>query len=131
MISSRRTPDAVRAFIQAYKGAERWANDHPDEAEELTAEAVGMHHVTSHVYSDSGEITDAILQPWIDAMVMDGTISEGQVKPSDLYITEFSDLWANEIAPQPLDPFPLSLTAGNVDLDPETSDVILARTAAT
>ncbi|WP_147654231.1 ABC transporter substrate-binding protein [Methanomassiliicoccus luminyensis] len=101
-----KNPDAVRAFVQAYKGAERWANDHPHEAEGITAHAVGLHHVTSHRYSDSGKITDEVLQPWIDAMVMDGTIAAGEVEPSDLYTTEFGDLWENSTGPQPLDPFP-------------------------
>ncbi len=98
-------PDAVRAFIKAYKDAERWSNDHRKEAGELTAKTIGLSSATAHYYSYTGKITDADIQPWIDAMVTDGVIKEGQFKPSDLYTTEFSDLWVNESAPQPLNPF--------------------------
>lgn len=123
----KKNPDAVRAFIQAYKGAERWANDYPEEAAEITSHAIDLHHVTSHNYSDSGRITDDVLQPWIDAMVMDGTIKEGSVAPSDLYTDEFSDLWVNSTGPQPLDPFPSS-EHGTADvLDDEAFAAIRAR----
>jgi ABC-type nitrate/sulfonate/bicarbonate transport system substrate-binding protein len=98
-------PDAVRAYIKAYKDAERWSNDHRAEAGELTAKTIGLTSSTAHYYSYSGAITDADIQPWIDAMVTEGTIAAGQYKPSDLYTTEFSDLWVNETAPQPLNPF--------------------------
>jgi ABC-type nitrate/sulfonate/bicarbonate transport system substrate-binding protein len=113
-------PDAVRAFIVAYKNAERWSNDHPSESGALTAETIGARSVTSHWYSYTGAITDELLQPWIDALVSDGTLTSGQIRPSDLYTTEFSDLWVNKTAPQPLDPHGPSAivadTAGSLGL---------------
>jgi hypothetical protein len=39
-------------------------------------------------------------------MVANGEIPAGKYKPSDLYTTEFSDLWVNETAPSPLSPYP-------------------------
>lgn len=126
----KKNPDAVRAFIQAYKGAERWINDHPDEAAEITARAADMKNVAQHVYSDSGRITDDILQPWIDAMVKDEAIGEGEFVPSDLYTTEFSDLWVNSTGPQPLDPFPSSEHGASQVLDDEAIAAVRTRTAA-
>lgn len=98
--------DDVRTFIKAYKNGERWSNDHSTEAGELTAENIGLTTAAAHYYSYSGKIVDSDLQKWIDAMVADGSIPAGKYKPSDLYTTEFSDLWVNETAPQPLSPYP-------------------------
>ena len=99
-------PNDVRAFTKAYKDAERWSNDHPKESGELTAKNVGLPMANSHYYSYSGAINDSEIQQWIDVMVANGDIPAGKYKPSDLYTTEFSDLWVNETAPSPLSPYP-------------------------
>jgi ABC-type nitrate/sulfonate/bicarbonate transport system substrate-binding protein len=99
-------PDSVRAFINAYKNSERWSNDHLTESGILTAKTIGLSAATPHYYSYNGAVTDESIQPWINAMVADGDIKEGQYKPSDLYTTEFSDTWVNETALDPVDPFP-------------------------
>ncbi len=99
-------PDDVRKFAKAFKDAERWSNDYPNESGELTAKDIGLTTANSHYYSYSGAIDDSDLQKWIDAMVADGSIPAGKYKPSDLYTTEFSDLWVNETAPSPLNPYP-------------------------
>jgi hypothetical protein len=41
-------------------------------------------------------------------MVAAGELKAGQYKPSDLYTTQFSNLWVNESSPQPLNPYGLS-----------------------
>lgn len=115
----QKNPDSVKAFIQAYKGAERWINDHHGEAAEITKQATGMTHVAPHTYSDSGRITDDILKPWIEALGDDDEMEDEDsslenfkklygrdIQASDLYTEEFSDLWTNSTEPQPLDPFP-------------------------
>jgi len=99
-------PDDVRTFAKAFKDAEKWSNDHPNESGELTAKDIGLTTANSHYYSYSGAIEDSDIQKWIDAMVADGSIPAGKYKPSDLYTTEFSDLWVNETAPSPLNPYP-------------------------
>jgi ABC-type nitrate/sulfonate/bicarbonate transport system substrate-binding protein len=99
-------PDDVRKFAKAFKDAERWSNDHPNESGELTAKDIGLSTANAHYYSYSGAIDDSDIQKWIDAMVADGNIPSGKYKPSDLYTTEFSDLWVNETAPSPLSPYP-------------------------
>jgi len=99
-------PDAVRAFIKAYKNSERWSNEHPTESGILTAKTIGLANATSHWYSYSGAIADSDIQPWIDGMVADGYLKQGEYKPSDLYTTEFSDTWVNDTATLPLDPYP-------------------------
>jgi ABC-type nitrate/sulfonate/bicarbonate transport system substrate-binding protein len=101
-------PDAVRAFVEAYKSSERWSDDHQAQSAELTEKAIGQNSVTTHWYSYTGAINDSDLQLWIDALVSEGTIHAGEYQPSDLYTTEFSDLWVNESSPQPLNPYGLS-----------------------
>lgn len=119
----KKNPDTVRKFIQAYKAAERWSNDHPKEAGELTAKKIGLKTATTHWYSYTGEITDELLQPWIDAMVADGIIPEGKYKPSDLYTDDFSDLWIDDVGVQPLNPFNSETNQKNGWLN-KTNDVV-------
>ncbi|MDR2845940.1 MAG: ABC transporter substrate-binding protein [Candidatus Methanoplasma sp.] len=98
-------PDTVRQFIIAYKAAQRWSNDHQVEAGRLTADTIGLDNAVPHWASYSGKITDADLQPWIDALVKFGYLEKDQFKPSDLYTTEFSDLWVQPTKAEPLNPF--------------------------
>lgn len=86
-------PDAVRNFIKAYKKSEVWSNDNRQEAATITAKAIGLDSADTHWYSRSGAINDTQLQIWIDNLVADGVIKQGEYKPSDLYTTEFSDVW--------------------------------------
>jgi len=102
----KKNPEAVRAFIRAFKDSERWSNDHPTESGNLLKDNIGLSGAASHYYSYTGAISDSDIQPWIDEMVADGDLKAGEVKPSDLYTTEFSDLWVNETAPTPIDPYP-------------------------
>jgi ABC-type nitrate/sulfonate/bicarbonate transport system substrate-binding protein len=102
----KKNPEAVRAFIKAFKDSERWSNDHPAESGNLLKENIGLSGAASHYYSYTGAISDADIQPWIDEMVADGDLKAGEVKPSDLYTTEFSDLWVNETTPSPVNPYP-------------------------
>ncbi|MDR3283152.1 MAG: ABC transporter substrate-binding protein [Candidatus Methanoplasma sp.] len=98
-------PDSVRQFIKAYKGAQRWSDDHQTEAGKLTADTIGLSSAVPHWFSYNGVITNADIQPWIDAMVEFGLISEGEFKASDLFTTEFSDLWTSPTTPELLNPF--------------------------
>jgi ABC-type nitrate/sulfonate/bicarbonate transport system substrate-binding protein len=102
----QKNPDAVRAFIKAFKDSERWSNDHPVESGNLLKNDIGLSGAASHYYSYTGAISDSDIQPWIDEMVADGDLKPGEIKASDLYTTEFSDLWVNETTTSPLDPYP-------------------------
>ncbi len=86
-------PDAVRKFIKGYKNAQRWTNDHRDEAAEITSKEIGLENSTVHWDSYSGKVNEEQLQVWIDALVADGVIKPGEFKPKDLYTDEFKDAW--------------------------------------
>jgi ABC-type nitrate/sulfonate/bicarbonate transport system substrate-binding protein len=102
----QKNPEAVRAFIKAFKDSERWSNDHPVESGNLLKNNIGLSGAASHYYSYSGAISDSDIQPWIDEMIADGDLKAGEVKASDLYTTQFSDLWVNETTSSPLVPNP-------------------------
>jgi|AGTN01.2.fsa_nt_gi ABC-type nitrate/sulfonate/bicarbonate transport systems, periplasmic components len=93
----KNNPDTVRKFSKAFREALIWANDHRDEAGAITARNIGLDASTVHWYSYSGVITDEKIQPWIDAMVADGLLQPGEIKASDLYTTEFSDVWDTSV----------------------------------
>jgi ABC-type nitrate/sulfonate/bicarbonate transport system substrate-binding protein len=92
----KNNPDAVRKFIRGYKNSERWSNDNPVESATITAKEIGLEKSTVHFYNDTGEIDGSKIQKWIDAMVKDGIIKEGEYKPSDLYTDEFKDEWISK-----------------------------------
>jgi ABC-type nitrate/sulfonate/bicarbonate transport system substrate-binding protein len=92
----KNNPDTVRKFAEAYHSAEVWANSNPVEAANQTGNWIGLANDTNvHYYSWTGQISNSQLQDWINAMVADGDIKPGQYTPSDLYTTEFSDIWGN------------------------------------
>jgi len=97
-------PDTVRNFIKAYKDANRWSNDNRQEAGEITAKYIDLPYTANvHWYSPSGafdEEVDGYIQDWIDAMVADGLLEEGDFVPQDLYTTEFSDTWDTSLPNQ-------------------------------
>jgi ABC-type nitrate/sulfonate/bicarbonate transport system substrate-binding protein len=97
----KENPDVVRNFVNAFKDSERWANEHREEAGELTSEKIGLPFTANtHWYSPSGAITPEVkqlTQQWIDAMVADGIIKQGEFKPEDLYTTEFKDTWKTDL----------------------------------
>ncbi|MDR3206640.1 MAG: ABC transporter substrate-binding protein [Candidatus Methanoplasma sp.] len=98
-------PDSVREFIKAYKAAQRWSNDHQVEAGKLTADTIGLTSAVPHWFSYTGNITGADIQPWIDAMVEFGLIEQGEFVPSDLFTSEFNDVWGAPTKTEPLNPF--------------------------
>lgn len=97
-------PGTVRDFAGAFKEAERWTDNNREAAGNITAKDIGLPYTSNvHWYSQSGAIdntTKAYLQQWIDSMVADGDIQQGQYKPEDLYTTEFSDTWKTNLPDQ-------------------------------
>jgi ABC-type nitrate/sulfonate/bicarbonate transport system substrate-binding protein len=89
----KKNPDGVRKFIKAYKDAERWSNANPIESADITAKRIGLDKSTTYYYNETGEIKDAVIQKWIDAMVADGDLKPGEFTSKDLYTDEFKDLW--------------------------------------
>ncbi|MBZ9570202.1 ABC transporter substrate-binding protein [Methanobrevibacter sp. TMH8] len=90
-------PDVVKNFIKAFKESNQWSNENRQEAGEITSKNIDLPYTANvHWYSPSGKFdaeVDGYIQEWIDAMVADGLIKEGEYEPKDLYTTEFKDAW--------------------------------------
>jgi ABC-type nitrate/sulfonate/bicarbonate transport system substrate-binding protein len=88
-------PETVEKFIKGYKESERWCNENPKEAGNITAERLGLCEggAVSHYYSDKGDINETQLQMWLDEMTVQGLIRPNEYKVSDLYTDRFKNAW--------------------------------------
>jgi ABC-type nitrate/sulfonate/bicarbonate transport system substrate-binding protein len=88
-------PKTVEKFITGYKESERWCNENPREAGNITAEKLGLCDggAVSHYYSNNGNINESQLQAWLDEMTTQGLIKPGEFKVSDLYTDQFKSAW--------------------------------------
>lgn len=82
-------PDAVQRFVNAVKKAQEWANGHEEEAIELTAEYIGKEVTAVHYYYTSPGFPKEYIQPWIDDLVVEGTLKKDQLTVEDLITTKF------------------------------------------
>ncbi len=88
-------PMTVEKFITGYKEAERWCNENPREAGNITADRLGLCEggAVSHYYSDKGNVNESQLQTWLDEMTVQGLINPGEFKVLDLYTDQFKSVW--------------------------------------
>ena len=88
-------PETVEKFIKGYKESERWCNENPKEAGNITAERLGLCEggAVSHYYSDRGDINETQLQMWLDEMTIQGLIRSNEYKVSDLNTDRFKNTW--------------------------------------
>jgi ABC-type nitrate/sulfonate/bicarbonate transport system substrate-binding protein len=88
-------PETVEKFITGYKESERWCNENPLEAGNITAERLGLCDggAVSHYYSNKGNVNESQLQVWLDEMTTQGLIKPGEFKVSDLYTDQFKKAW--------------------------------------
>ena len=100
----RENPDIVRKFVEGSARAADWARDHPKEAKELAAKIMkdkGGNPELAKYWKGFGVrehalLLDSDVQFWIDWLVRDGRIKEGQFKPSDFYTNEFNPYYRGE-----------------------------------
>lgn len=95
-------PDATRDFVQGTARAIRWTQVTPrDEVVDRFAQIIANrkrnedtksieYWRSSGIPVAGGVIADRELQTWVDWLVRNGEISEGQIKASDLYTNEFN-----------------------------------------
>lgn len=94
----KENPEAVRKFVEASARAADWAKDNPVEARELAArimKAKGGNPEIAKYWKGFGVrehalLMDSDVQFWIDELVKDGRLGQGQYKPSDFYTNEFN-----------------------------------------
>jgi len=82
-------PEIVLRFAKAMQKAQVWANQNPEEAAKITADFIGSNGNASHWYAASTVMVEEQLKPWVDDLVANGKLREGQIKISDLLTHEF------------------------------------------
>jgi ABC-type nitrate/sulfonate/bicarbonate transport system substrate-binding protein len=80
-------PDVVKRFARAITKAQKWSNEHPEEARKITADWIGVPVNATHYYAAGTEIDESLVVPWIKDLEDHGVISAGKVKPSDLVVS--------------------------------------------
>ncbi len=85
----KKNPDIVQRFARAMKKAQIWANEHPEEATQITSDFIGVKADGSHYYSKNTVIPEKDVQIWIDDLVLNGKLKKGQVKLANLLTHKF------------------------------------------
>ncbi len=86
-------PEAIARFVRAIKKAHDWSVDPKNEAEaiQLTGDYIGQPVNAVHYYYTGRGIPDKLLQPWVDDLVKDGFLKEGQLTVNDLVVKQFDN----------------------------------------
>jgi len=82
-------PDIVHRFARAMQKAQAWANENPEEAAKITADFIGSDGNASHWYATTTVIDEEQVEPWVNDLIVNGKLKEGQIKISDLITHEF------------------------------------------
>jgi ABC-type nitrate/sulfonate/bicarbonate transport system substrate-binding protein len=82
-------PDKVQAFVRALDKAQKWANAHREETAKYTGEFIGQEVRGNHYYSETTEIPEDGIMPWIDDLVKSGALKEGEIQVSDIVTHQF------------------------------------------
>jgi ABC-type nitrate/sulfonate/bicarbonate transport system substrate-binding protein len=81
-------PDIVKKFSAAIIKAQKWANEHPEEARKLTEDWIQVPVSATHYYAADTAIGADLVTPWIEDLEKAGVIPKGKVKASDLVISD-------------------------------------------
>lgn len=94
-------PNTVRKYVEGVGEAIEWARSRPrreviERFESIIARrgrnedaSIVQHWTTTTVATRGGAMTDADFQIWIDWLVRDGQLEQGQIQPRDIYTNEF------------------------------------------
>ncbi|MHB8062404.1 MAG: ABC transporter substrate-binding protein [Ruminiclostridium sp.] len=88
-------PEKVRRFVAAVVKAQKWIINNLAETDKIYAKKLDLDPEVAKdfdrmYYSETGLENDERIQLWIDELVKEGEIEEGQVKPTDIYTNEFN-----------------------------------------
>lgn len=82
-------PDKVQAFVNALTKAQIWANDNKEETAKLTSDFIGQEVRGNHYYSESTEIPEDSISPWIADLVKSGVLKDGEITVTDIVTHQF------------------------------------------
>ncbi len=81
-------PDIIQKFSRAIVKAQKWSNEHPEEARKITEDWIGVPVSATHYYAAGTGIDESQVIPWIKDLENSGVIPKGKVKPSDLVVSD-------------------------------------------
>lgn len=87
-------PEVVQAYIRVINKTNKWINSHQDEAIKITANKLGFkpEDVAAFWFSEYPGVKESDVQFWIDLMVKNNIIKDGDIKATDLFTNEYSTL---------------------------------------
>ncbi|PWB49667.1 MAG: ABC transporter substrate-binding protein [Candidatus Methanoperedenaceae archaeon] len=89
----KENPEVVRSFVKVLAKASDWTNENHKEAGEIFAKRRGidLKYAGSWHYYKNGIIPDDTpVQWWIDLLVREGKLNEGQIKAQDVYTNAYN-----------------------------------------
>ncbi|HWR41158.1 MAG TPA: ABC transporter substrate-binding protein [Patescibacteria group bacterium] len=87
-----KNPETIKKFARAISKAQRWANEHPEEARKMTEDWIKVPVNATHYYATEPVIIEAQIVPWLEDLENAGVIPKGKIKASDLVVHTFSGL---------------------------------------
>jgi ABC-type nitrate/sulfonate/bicarbonate transport system substrate-binding protein len=82
-------PDIIQKFARAITKAQKWANEHPEEARQITEDWIHLPVNATHYYATDTKIDESLIEPWIQDLEEAGVIPKGKLQPSDIVIHTF------------------------------------------
>jgi ABC-type nitrate/sulfonate/bicarbonate transport system substrate-binding protein len=82
-------PDEVAGFVRAMTKAQQYANANLEETAQWTGEFIEQEVRGNHYYSETTEIDEATILPWIEDLEQSGTVPEGAIKVEDIITHQF------------------------------------------
>jgi ABC-type nitrate/sulfonate/bicarbonate transport system substrate-binding protein len=82
-------PEEVAGFVRAMTKAQKWANANPEQTAKWTGEFIGQEVRGNHYYSETTEIDEATVLPWIEDLEKTGALPAGAIKVSDIVTHQF------------------------------------------
>ncbi|MDR2163790.1 MAG: ABC transporter substrate-binding protein [Clostridiales Family XIII bacterium] len=82
-------PDEVAGFVRALTKAQQYANANLEETAKWTGEFINQEVKGNHYYSETTEIDEATILPWIEDLETSGTLQPGAIKVTDIITHQF------------------------------------------
>jgi ABC-type nitrate/sulfonate/bicarbonate transport system substrate-binding protein len=82
-------PKTVQKFVNAIKKAQKFANQNPQEALEITAAAIEREVNAVHYYYEGNGFPEEYITPWLVDLENEGAIEKGKITVNDLVTFQF------------------------------------------
>ncbi|WP_094606690.1 Putative aliphatic sulfonates-binding protein [Sporomusa silvacetica DSM 10669] len=89
---ARENPEALKTIVGILAKTAKWVNEHPAEARQVIAKRLKMdvNLVENYAYYSDQIVPAKEINYWIDRLIAEGKISQGQVKLEAIYTNEYN-----------------------------------------